>query len=117
MEAKVVQPLSNYGMKCKQTKNDLKGAFSATDREKNAVKKLTKVQQKSPGDRHQINTVTNELQKASVLASKTTRNLEEHIEKFEMEKLEDMKVCILLLGTRPTCLLYFYADDAPHHYY
>lgn len=86
-------PLSNYGLKCKHTKNDLKAAFAAQTREQNQKKRLDRIKQKAPSDRSQITQAETELQKASVEASRTTKNLEQQMEKFESEKLQDLKVC------------------------
>ena len=92
MEAKVQQPLSNYGLKCKHTKADLKAAFGARDREQKLRKKLEIARKK--GDTRLITQIETDLQKASVDASRTTKNLEQQMDKFEVEKLQDMKVSI-----------------------
>lgn len=89
LESKVQQPLSNYGLKCKHTKADLKAAFSARDREAKIRKKLAVARTK--GDSRQIATLETDLQRASVDASRTTKNLEQQSDKFELEKLQDAK--------------------------
>ncbi|XP_033754764.1 protein FAM92A-like [Pecten maximus] len=91
LDAKVVQPLSNYGIKCKQAKNDLKSAFTAQDKESKQKRKLDMLRQKNPGDRSQISQAETELQKASVEASRTSKNLHQQVDKFELEKLKDIK--------------------------
>lgn len=91
LETKVVQPLMNYGIKCKQTKNDLKAAFAAQDREQAQKKKLEQIRQKSPGDRNKLSLAETELQKASVEASRISKALQEQADKFEVEKLKDLK--------------------------
>ena len=90
LEAKVQQPLSNYGLKCKHTKTDLKAAFAARDKEQKLRKKLEIARTK--GDTRLITQLETDLQKASVDASRTTKNLEQQMDKFEVEKLQDMKV-------------------------
>ena len=92
LDSKVVQPLSSYGLKCKQTRNDLKSTFSAREREHKQKRRLESLRMKSPGDRSGISQAETELQKASVEASKTSKNLEQQMDKFELEKLKDMKV-------------------------
>lgn len=82
----------NYGIKCKQTKNDLKSAFAAQDREQSQKKKLEQLRQKSPGDRNKLSIAETDLQKASVEASRISKALQEQMDKFEMEKLRDIKV-------------------------
>ncbi|ESO85072.1 hypothetical protein LOTGIDRAFT_221535, partial [Lottia gigantea] len=91
LEAKSVTPLSNYGLLCKQTKNELKSAFAAHDREHSQRKKLDKIQQKHPSDQQQISQAQTELQKASVDATRTERALEQQMESFESKKLQDIK--------------------------
>ena len=90
LEAKVQQPLSNYGLKCKHTRSDLKAAFAARDREQKIRKKLDIARTK--GDTRLVTQLETDLQKASVDASRTTKNLEQQMDKFELEKLQDMKV-------------------------
>lgn len=89
LEAKVQQPLSNYGLKCKHTKADLKAAFTAREREHKIRKKLDAARLK--GDTRQVATLETDLQKATVDASRTTKNLEQQMDKFELEKLQDAK--------------------------
>lgn len=55
-------------------------------------KKLDRLRQKSPADRAQLTMAETELQKASVKASASTKSLEQLIDKFEEEKLKDLKV-------------------------
>jgi DNA helicase IV len=97
LDTKVVQPLMNYGIKCKQTKNDLKGAFSAQEREQAQKRKLEQIRQKSPGDRNKLSIAETDLQKASVEASRISKALQEQTDKFEIEKLRDLKVCFCLI--------------------
>ncbi|XP_060580436.1 CBY1-interacting BAR domain-containing protein 1-A-like isoform X2 [Ruditapes philippinarum] len=89
LESKVQQPLSNYGLKCKHTKADLKAAFAARDKETKIRKKLDVARTK--GDTRHIATLETDLQRASVDASRTTKNLEQQSDKFELEKLQDAK--------------------------
>ncbi|CAG5115955.1 unnamed protein product, partial [Candidula unifasciata] len=89
LEGKIITPLVNYGLLCKQTKNDLKSAFAARDREVNQKKKLQTLQNKNPADRHKI--LEAELQRASLDASRASKALEQQIDKFEERKLQDLK--------------------------
>lgn len=92
LESKVLTPLANYGLKCKHAKNDIKEGVKTQDLELNTRKKLDRLRQKSPADRAQLTMAETELQKASVKASAVTKNLEQLIDKFEEEKLKDLKV-------------------------
>ena len=92
LEAKVLTPLANYGLKCKHAKNDIKEGMKVQDLEVSQRKKLDRLRQKSPADRAQLTMAETELQKASVKASAMTKNLEQLIDKFEEEKLKDLKV-------------------------
>jgi len=96
LESKVQHPLSNYGLKCKHTKADLKAAFAARDKETKLRKKLEVARTK--GDTRQVATLETDLQRASVDASRTTKNLEQQADKFELEKLQDAKVGLLESG-------------------
>ncbi|XP_022345487.2 CBY1-interacting BAR domain-containing protein 2-like isoform X2 [Crassostrea virginica] len=91
LEAKVLTPLANYGLKCKHAKNDIKEGMKVQDLEVSQRKKLDRLRQKSPADRAQLTMAETELQKASVKASAMTKNLEQLIDKFEEEKLKDLK--------------------------
>ncbi|XP_048752562.2 CBY1-interacting BAR domain-containing protein 1-like isoform X2 [Ostrea edulis] len=91
LESKVLTPLANYGLKCKHAKNDIKEGVKTQDLELNTRKKLDRLRQKSPADRAQLTMAETELQKASVKASAVTKNLEQLIDKFEEEKLKDLK--------------------------
>nr|KAG5686004.1 hypothetical protein BaRGS_021361 [Batillaria attramentaria] len=91
LEKKVVGQLGGYGLLCKQTKNDLKGAFSAQQREQNQKKKLEQMRAKTPQNTQQIRQAETELQKASIDASRSTHALEQQIDSFESKKIRDMK--------------------------
>ncbi|XP_062615893.1 CBY1-interacting BAR domain-containing protein 2-like [Saccostrea cucullata] len=91
LEAKVLTPLANYGLKCKQAKNDIKEGMKTQELEVNQRKKLDRLRQKAPANRAQLTMAETELQKASVKASAVTKNLEQLIDKFEEEKLKDLK--------------------------
>lgn len=91
LESKVVQPLSLYGTQCKHTREDLKSSFAARDRELNQQKKLDRVRQKKPGDRHQISQAESKLQRATVDATRTNKALEDQMDAFERKRLQDIK--------------------------
>lgn len=69
-------------------------------------KKLDRLRQKSPADRAQLTMAETELQKASVKASASTKSLEQLIDKFEEEKLKDLKVHYANLHVQ--CIYYRY---------
>ncbi|KAK3754040.1 hypothetical protein RRG08_024119 [Elysia crispata] len=128
LEGKIISPLMNYGLLCKQTKNDLKSSFAAIERELVQKKKLETTKAKSPTDRSKINIVIasvnrekilgdeeegmgsgmvillsgspicrlvpkleNDLQKASIESSRSSKSLEQQVDKFEEKKLKDLK--------------------------
>ncbi|XP_061189719.1 CBY1-interacting BAR domain-containing protein 1-like [Saccostrea echinata] len=91
LEAKVLTPLANYGLKCKQAKNDIKEGMKTQELEVTQRKKLDRLRQKAPANRAQLTMAETELQKASVKASAVTKSLEQLIDKFEEEKLKDLK--------------------------
>ncbi|KAH9503568.1 Protein fam92a [Bulinus truncatus] len=89
LEVKIITPLVHYGLLCKQTKNDLKSAFSAIDAEVNHKKKLETTRSKNPGDRLKI--LESTLQKVSLEATRSSKALEQQVDKFEEKKLKDLK--------------------------
>ncbi|XP_066289938.1 CBY1-interacting BAR domain-containing protein 1-like isoform X1 [Branchiostoma lanceolatum] len=111
LEAKVVQPLTMYGNTCKHAKEDLKKSQTARGKEQQQQQRLEKARQKNPSDRHTISQVNNpnmwlasgssgslaeplaesELQRAAVDATRSDRALEEQMDNFERQKMEDIK--------------------------
>ncbi|ELT91785.1 hypothetical protein CAPTEDRAFT_177557 [Capitella teleta] len=91
LDAKVVEPLTMYGDACKQAKQRLKAAFAAQTREMKKKKSFDKVKENSPSDAHQVSLAKNDLQRAQVDVSYTTKQLEEEMDSFEKKKLEDIK--------------------------
>ncbi|XP_059154236.1 CBY1-interacting BAR domain-containing protein 1-A-like [Physella acuta] len=91
LEGKIITPLMNYGLLCKQTKNDIKSSFAAIDLEISQKKKLDMTRSKHPSDRQKISQLENSLQKASLEATRSSKNLEQQIDKFEEKKLKDLK--------------------------
>ncbi|GFR78873.1 protein FAM92A1, partial [Elysia marginata] len=89
LEGKIISPLMNYGLLCKQTKNDLKYSFGAIERELVQKKKLETTKAKTPTDRSKI--LENDLQRASVESSRSSKSLETQVDKFEEKKLKDLK--------------------------
>ncbi|XP_066289940.1 CBY1-interacting BAR domain-containing protein 1-like isoform X2 [Branchiostoma lanceolatum] len=109
LEAKVVQPLTMYGNTCKHAKEDLKKSQTARGKEQQQQQRLEKARQKNPSDRHTIvsfpggfrkklhggtkdwGMAESELQRAAVDATRSDRALEEQMDNFERQKMEDIK--------------------------
>ncbi|RUS75426.1 hypothetical protein EGW08_016805, partial [Elysia chlorotica] len=91
LEGKIISPLMHYGLLCKQTKNDLKSSFAAIERELVQKKKLETTKAKNPADRSKIAQLENDLQKASIESSRSSKSLEQQVDKFEEKKLKDLK--------------------------
>ncbi|XP_068789157.1 CBY1-interacting BAR domain-containing protein 1 isoform X3 [Struthio camelus] len=89
LEAKVVEPLKSYGTIVKLKRDDLKATLTAKNREAKQLSQLEKTRQRNPSDRHVI--AETELQRASLDATRTTRQLEETIDNFEKQKIKDIK--------------------------
>ncbi|XP_053914248.1 CBY1-interacting BAR domain-containing protein 1 isoform X1 [Cuculus canorus] len=89
LEAKVVEPLKTYGTIVKLKRDDLKATLTAKNREAKQLSQLEKTRQRNPSDRHII--AESELQRASLDATRTTRQLEETIDNFEKQKIKDIK--------------------------
>ncbi|XP_078249719.1 CBY1-interacting BAR domain-containing protein 1 isoform X2 [Pogona vitticeps] len=89
LEAKVVEPLKCYGTIIKLKREDLKATLTAKNREAKQLSQLERTRQRNPSDRHII--AESELQRASMDATRTTRQLEETIDNFEKQKIKDIK--------------------------
>ncbi|XP_054841482.1 CBY1-interacting BAR domain-containing protein 1 [Eublepharis macularius] len=91
LEAKVVEPLKCYGTIVKLKREDLKATLTAKNREAKQLSQLERTRQRNPSDRHIISQAESELQRASLDATRTSRQLEETIDNFEKQKIKDIK--------------------------
>ncbi|XP_064874143.1 CBY1-interacting BAR domain-containing protein 1 isoform X1 [Oncorhynchus nerka] len=108
LEAKVVEPLKSYGSVVKLKREDLKTSQSARNRESKQMQQLERMRQRNPSDRQIISQVgvcllrplelwccmvaaESDLQRATMDATRTTRQLEETIDAFEKQKIQDIK--------------------------
>ncbi|XP_017686080.1 PREDICTED: protein FAM92A1 [Lepidothrix coronata] len=91
LEAKVVEPLKCYGTIVKLKRDDLKATLTAKNREAKQLSQLEKTRQRNPSDLHIISQAESELQRATLDATRTTRQLEETIDNFEKQKIKDIK--------------------------
>ncbi|XP_072855223.2 CBY1-interacting BAR domain-containing protein 1 isoform X5 [Pogona vitticeps] len=73
----------------RQAQEDLKATLTAKNREAKQLSQLERTRQRNPSDRHII--AESELQRASMDATRTTRQLEETIDNFEKQKIKDIK--------------------------
>uniref|UniRef100_W5KW08 CBY1 interacting BAR domain containing 1 n=1 Tax=Astyanax mexicanus TaxID=7994 RepID=W5KW08_ASTMX len=89
LEAKVVEPLKTYGSVVKMKRADLKLTQTARNREAKQMQQLERMRQRNPSDRQII--AESELQRATMDATRTTRQLEETIDVFERQKIQDIK--------------------------
>ncbi|EHB09417.1 Protein FAM92B [Heterocephalus glaber] len=93
LEAKVVDPLKLYGTQTKQTRAEIKKFKRVQKNEIKQLEKLEKLRQKSPSDGQMI--AESRVQRASVDASRTTRQLEDTVDAFQRRKLEDLQRILL----------------------
>uniref|UniRef100_A0A8D2LDZ9 Family with sequence similarity 92 member B n=1 Tax=Varanus komodoensis TaxID=61221 RepID=A0A8D2LDZ9_VARKO len=93
LEVKVVEPLKVYGMLIKQTRADIKKFNNARKNEMKQLQQLEKIRLKSPSNRHVI--AESQVHKASVDASRSTQRLEETIDEFQKQKLQDIQKIFL----------------------
>ncbi|XP_028820024.1 CBY1-interacting BAR domain-containing protein 1 isoform X1 [Denticeps clupeoides] len=91
LEAKVVEPLKSYGTVVKLKREDLKTTQNARNREAKQMQQLERMRHRNPSDRQIISQAESELQRASMDATRTTRQLEETIDDFEKQKILDIK--------------------------
>uniref|UniRef100_A0A6I8PR25 CBY1 interacting BAR domain containing 1 n=1 Tax=Ornithorhynchus anatinus TaxID=9258 RepID=A0A6I8PR25_ORNAN len=92
LEAKVVEPLKTYGTIVKMKREDLKATLTAKNREAKQFTQLERTRQRNPSDRHIISQAETELQRATMDATRTSRQLEETIDNFEKQKIKDIKI-------------------------
>ncbi|XP_056267917.1 CBY1-interacting BAR domain-containing protein 1 [Pseudoliparis swirei] len=91
LESKVIEPLKSYGAVVKRKREDLKTTQSARDREAKQMAQLERTRQRNPSDRQIISQAESELQRATMDATRTTKQLEETIDEFEKQKIRDIK--------------------------
>ncbi|XP_051526243.1 CBY1-interacting BAR domain-containing protein 1 [Myxocyprinus asiaticus] len=91
LEVKVIEPLKAYGNIVKTKREDLKLTQSARNREAKQMQQLERMRQRNPSDRQIISQAESELQRATMDATRTTRQLEETIDDFEKQKICDIK--------------------------
>ncbi|MEQ2264631.1 Protein fam92a [Xenotaenia resolanae] len=89
LDARVIEPLKSYGAVVKRKREDLKATQSARDREAKQMAQLEKTRLRNPSDRQII--AESELQRATMDATRTTKQLEETIDEFERQKIQDIK--------------------------
>ncbi|XP_004645068.1 protein FAM92B isoform X1 [Octodon degus] len=95
LEAKVVEPLKLYGTWIKQTRAEIKKFKRIQNNEIKQLERLEKLRQKTPSDRQMISQAENSVQRASVDASRTTRQLEDTVAAFQQRKLKDLQRVLL----------------------
>uniref|UniRef100_A0A3B3I142 CBY1 interacting BAR domain containing 1 n=1 Tax=Oryzias latipes TaxID=8090 RepID=A0A3B3I142_ORYLA len=103
LEAKVVEPLKTYGAVVIRKREDVKMTQSAIDKEAKQEAQLEKTRLKNPSDRQII--AESELQKATMDAARTTKQLEETIDEFERQKIRDIKKIFSEFVTVELCFL------------
>uniref|UniRef100_A0A8C1FK80 CBY1 interacting BAR domain containing 1 n=1 Tax=Cyprinus carpio carpio TaxID=630221 RepID=A0A8C1FK80_CYPCA len=89
LEVKVIEPLKAYGNIVKTKREDMKQTQTARNREAKQMQQLERMRQRNPSDRQII--AESELQRATMEATRTTRQLEETIDDFEKQKIRDIK--------------------------
>ncbi|XP_053522678.1 CBY1-interacting BAR domain-containing protein 2 [Artibeus jamaicensis] len=91
LEVKVVNPLKLYGAQIKQTRAEIKKFKRVRNNEIKQLEKLEKLRQTSPWDRQTISQAETSVQKASGDTGRTTHQLEEMVDTFQKQKLEDLR--------------------------
>lgn len=91
LEARVIKPLKNYNAVVRRQREDLKSTQNAREREARQMTQLEKTRQKNPSDRQIISQAETELQRATNEAKRSTKCLEESIDRFESQKIVDIK--------------------------
>ncbi|KAM4722989.1 CBY1-interacting BAR domain-containing protein 2 [Rhinophrynus dorsalis] len=89
LETKVVNPMKMYGPLIKDKRAEIKKFNSVRNKEIKELEKLEKLRHRAPSDRHMI--AESNVQKASVDAARTTHQLEEAIDTFQLQKVTDIQ--------------------------
>ncbi|XP_050397574.1 CBY1-interacting BAR domain-containing protein 1 [Patella vulgata] len=89
LDTKVVRPLACYGTICKNMKSIVKTSVASHSKEWKQKQQLDKLKEKAPGDSHQI--AQTELERATHDAVHYSHALEAEMEKFEKEKIIELK--------------------------
>ncbi|XP_024116416.1 protein FAM92A [Oryzias melastigma] len=105
LDAKVVEPLKSYGAVVKRKREDVKMTQSAIDKEAKQEAQLEKTRLRNPSDRQIISQAESELQRATMDAARTTKQLEETIDEFERQKIRDIKKIFSEFVTVELCFL------------
>ncbi|XP_054620513.1 CBY1-interacting BAR domain-containing protein 1 [Dunckerocampus dactyliophorus] len=91
LEARVIEPLKGYGAVVRRKREDVKATQSARTRESKQLDQLERTRQRNPSNRQVISQAESELQRATMDATRTTRQLEETMDEFEKQKIRDIK--------------------------
>ncbi|XP_048860970.1 CBY1-interacting BAR domain-containing protein 2-like [Brienomyrus brachyistius] len=91
LETRVVTPLKAYGDIVKNKRADLKKFTNDRNRELKEIQRLERIRIKNPSDRQGISQAEASAQIASTNMLRSTRQLEETINNFQMQKLQDIK--------------------------
>ncbi|XP_069822413.1 CBY1-interacting BAR domain-containing protein 2 [Dendropsophus ebraccatus] len=91
LETKVVNPMKMYGPLIKERRAEIKKFNTVRNKEIKELQKLEKLRHRAPSDRHMISQAESSVQKASVDAARTTLQLEEVIDNFQLQKIKDIQ--------------------------
>lgn len=89
IEKTVVEPLKKYGLECKHTEVDLNRHISARRREEKQHEQT--INMRNRGDMNTLSQAELELQKRSIDVARSTQSMEETIDRFENQKVQDIK--------------------------
>ncbi|CAH1117778.1 unnamed protein product [Phaedon cochleariae] len=95
IDSKVVSEFAKYEDICKNAKEEVKGIYSARDKEMTRRKQLDRIRDRNPRNRQQIIQAETELVKATAEVSKSIHSLEDKTNSFEKQKLHDIKSILL----------------------
>ncbi|ESO02159.1 hypothetical protein HELRODRAFT_65745 [Helobdella robusta] len=93
LRTNVIHPLSTYDQSCKATKKSIKKTYGALKKEMQLKKQLDQYQRHN--NHHHV--LKNSINNAAANLSKLSHELEEQIEVFERNKLQDIKKILLSL--------------------
>ena len=90
IEETVIHEVSAYGVVCKSAFEDVKACSIAREKELSHLKHVNKLRQQNPLGRMQISKAESDLQQAAAQTVRLGKSMEEHADKLEEKKLNDL---------------------------
>jgi hypothetical protein len=91
LEAKVIQPLTDYGAMTKKAREELRTRRAAFEKEITKQRNLDRISIREPADASRRHRARQEVSQAQAQSSRVQKTFEDHMVNFEMKKIKDLK--------------------------